>query len=157
MAHQVRQFTATVAAGTLASSPATTPMALGEWVPLTVEVESSAEAAGVVGYYLAASGQQYLPFTTGATREWLVAKAGGHRFTLDDYPTSGDWELVAYNLGAFPHILKVRWELNRVARDTHGTPEMVGGWPEVHETPYVDVIDATFGYVPPGLKISPGR
>ena len=112
---QVQQFTITVPAGTTVAAPQTTQTQLGDgWRVEWLEVRMPPGPRGQVGLYVASSGQQVIPFTTGTAHQWLVLDGEKERFEVTGQPNSGDWQVVAYNTGNFPHTFWVRFGVNLV-------------------------------------------
>jgi hypothetical protein len=84
-------------------------MQLGQFHVDWIEVEVPDGPNGQVGFYLASSNQQVIPFRAGATPLWIVSNGRVFHWDLVGQATSGDWQLVAYNTGAFPHTLAVHF------------------------------------------------
>lgn len=115
---QVQHFACTVPPGTPVASPVTIPTELGIFQVTFIEVNVPSGFNGQVGFYIASSGQQVLPFRSGATPNWLILNDTEKHWDLEDQPDSGDWAIVAYNTGNFPHTLYVTFGVNPVALDT---------------------------------------
>lgn len=111
MVTQVRSFPCTVPAGTPIAAPATFQLQLGVFEVATLEVHVPPGPNGLVGFYIASSHNPVLPAPNGGP-VWLVANDRVYAWTLTGQPDSGDWQLVAYNLGNFPHTLTVTWGLS---------------------------------------------
>lgn len=112
---QIQQFTATIPAGTPASAPVVVQMQLGVWDVTWVEIETSPGFNGAVGFYLASSLQQVIPFRKGTTPNWLVYNGQSKHWDLHNQPNSGDWQLVGYNIGNFDHTVYVAFGLVLIA------------------------------------------
>jgi hypothetical protein len=106
MADIIHQFTATIPAGTAKNSLFTSSFTMPPEDILEVEIEVPPGPSGLMGFYLAASGQQVIPFETG---EFLVWDDRVAKWTVDNYPTQAKWSIVGYNLGNFPHDVTVRF------------------------------------------------
>lgn len=108
---QIQSFPCVLPPGTTPSAPTVVPMQLGIWSPAWIEFDVPSGLAGAVGFYVAASGQQYIPFRVGNTPTWLGLNSVSKHYDLHNQPTSGDWSLVGYNQGNFQHIITVTWGL----------------------------------------------
>ena len=107
----VRQFTATIPAGTLKTSPVTIPIAL-DYVDIeSVDLEVPPGPSGLMGFYLARSGQQVIPYESG---EWLIWDDRFDSWYLTDQPTGSGWQVVGYNLDVYDHDVVVRFHTNPV-------------------------------------------
>lgn len=124
MADQVQHFPCTIPRLTPKATPVTVPMQLGEFRVDWVEVDIPAGFNSQVGFFIASSGVQVIPFRSGVTPIWLVLNNTSKHWDLTDHPTSGDWSLVGYNLGNFPHTVKVSWGLTNLA-DAPGVVNLI--------------------------------
>jgi hypothetical protein len=118
MAIQVQHHDCVIPAGTPIAAPAVIPMQLGVFVIDWIELKARPGSLGTVGFYLASSGQQVIPFNVGAVPNWFVWDDTEVHWEMSGLPTSGDWSLVGYNLGRFAHTIDVRFGLDLVP----GTP-----------------------------------
>jgi hypothetical protein len=114
MAVQVQQFAATVPAATTKTAPQITQMQLGVFEVEWVEVQVPDGANGQVGFYVASSGQQVFPFRAGSTPIWVVSNNRVFHWDVTGQPTSGDWQLYAYNSGTFPHTVTCHFGVSPV-------------------------------------------
>jgi hypothetical protein len=106
MAVEVHQYAVTIPAGTAKTSPLTTPIGYANRVVDTIEAEVPPGPTGKMGFYLAVSGQQILPFESG---QWIVWDNRHDSWDLTSLPTTGAWSLVGYNTGIWPHTVTVRF------------------------------------------------
>lgn len=111
MAAEVHQFTATIPAGTPKSSLAVVEMPLPLYEIESVDIEVPPGPSGLMGFYLALSGQQWIPWEAG---EFLVWDDRFDSWMLNDQPTSSGWEVHGYNLDSYDHDVVVRFHLNVV-------------------------------------------
>lgn len=112
MATQVRQFTATIPANTPQATPATIDLSL-DYVDIeSIDLEVPPGPSGLVGFYLARSGQQVIPYEAG---EYLVWDDRFDSWYLTDQPTGSGWQLVGYNLDVYDHSVVVRFHTNPIA------------------------------------------
>ena len=109
MAVELYQFTATVPANTPATALYVYPMPLGLWDIESIDLEVPPGPAGLMGFYLALSGQQWLPHSPGQFIVWDDTKDS---WSLNDQPTSYGWEVHAYNLDSYSHAIVVRFHVS---------------------------------------------
>lgn len=111
MAVELRQFTITLPIGTTAADPVTYPMRFParEIDQITVLVPPG--PSGVVGFQLAMGTQQVLPLQAG---QFIITDNEIVPLPIDNLPNSGDWSLIAYNSGQYPHSLQVRFYVDTV-------------------------------------------
>lgn len=106
MAVQVFHFPIVVATGSTPGSPQVTQMTMPDRVVSWIEVDVPPGPKGSVGFYIASSHSQVVPFTASPPL-YRVADDRQFHWDLTGQATTGDWQLVAYNLGNFPHTLRV--------------------------------------------------
>ena len=112
MATQVRQFTATIPANTLKTALVTVPLSL-DYVDIeSIDLEVPPGPAGLMGFYIARSGQQVIPFESG---EFLVWDDRFDSWYMTDLPTGGGWQIVGYNTDVYDHAVVVRFHTNPVS------------------------------------------
>lgn len=119
MASIIRQFTRSIPANTAQATPVTLGISFPVEQVLSVDLEVPPGPAGLMGFYLAVSGQQLIPFETG---EWLVWDDVRASWPLNDYPVTGAWSLVGYNTDIYPHQVVVRFHDQPVAAATSAAP-----------------------------------
>lgn len=107
MSDLVQQFACTVPAGTAVATPQTFQCQLGIAILNRIRWRMPPGPNGQVGFYIASSLQQVIPFRSGNVPNWIKANNEWDVIELDDMPTSGDWQVVAYNLGANAHTIYV--------------------------------------------------
>lgn len=106
MAREVYRFSVTVPAGSPQSAPQVTALPLPARIVRRVEIDVPPGPHGLVGFQLASGGSQIVPINAGA----FVAVDNAHlSWDLENQIDSGAWQLIAYNTGAFPHTLEVRF------------------------------------------------
>lgn len=59
--------------------------------------------SGLVGFYIAQSGNQIIPFKPGA---FIVADDKYFSWPVEDYPTGAKWTCVGYNTDVYPHTIQ---------------------------------------------------
>lgn len=97
-------FAVTVSAGTSKASPATTSLVFPESLVEQIDLEVPPGPRGLLGFYIARSGTQVLPFTAG---EWLVWDNRMKSYAFHDLPTGSGWQAVSYNTGGYAHTYYV--------------------------------------------------
>lgn len=105
MAVQVQQFAATIPAGTLESKPAVVPIDMDNWTLEQIDLEVPAGPAGLMGFYVANNGVQWIPRQVGT---WLVWDDVQQSWALTDQPNASGWAVIGYNTGTFDHTITVR-------------------------------------------------
>lgn len=114
MALRVFQFVATIPAGTTKAAPVTIPLTLDNWDIELLDLEVPAGPAGLMGFYVANNGVQWIPQSPG---QFLVWDDVQQSWPFYDQPNASGWQIVGYNLGFFPHAVTVRFHVNPPAVD----------------------------------------
>lgn len=109
MAQRVFQFAATIPAGTPQSAPVTVPLAIDNWNLESIDLEVPPGPSGLMGFYVANNGVQWIPATPGA---WLVWDDVQQSWWMQDQPNASGWEVTGYNTGVYPHSVIVRMHVN---------------------------------------------
>lgn len=109
MAAEVRQYTATFPAGTAIAHPVVVPVVFPPRIVRSVDWRIPPGAQGVMGWQLAMGGVQVLPTSSDT---WVVDDGTSGTFTLTNYPDSGSWQVVGYNVGAFQHSVFLTFHLD---------------------------------------------
>lgn len=109
MAAEVHQFTATIPAGTTKAAPHKVLTPLPGYVLESIDLEVPPGPGGLMGFYIAVSGQQWIPWEDG---EWLIWDDRFDSWLLHDQPTPDSWEIVGYNSDVFDHSVVVRFHVN---------------------------------------------
>lgn len=111
MATQVRQFTVTIPANTSKSALVTLPIDLDYVEIESIDLEVPPGPSGLMGFYIARSGQQVIPYESG---EFIVWDDRFKSWPLTDQPTGSGWQIIGYNLDVFSHDVVVRFHTNPV-------------------------------------------
>ena len=111
MPSEVFAFTATIPAGTLASAPVTINLPMPPRIVRSVEWRVPPGPAGLMGWALAAAGQNMIPVNSG---QWIITNDEAQTWTVDGYLTSGAWQLRGYNTGLFDHVVYLRFHTDLV-------------------------------------------
>jgi len=109
MAQEVHQYTATIPANTPKAALYTSQIALQGYEIESVDIEVPPGPSGMMGFYLARSGQQWLPFEAG---EFLTWDDRYDSWYLSDQPSGVGWEVVGYNTDRYDHSVTVRFHVN---------------------------------------------
>lgn len=109
MALRVFQFAASIPAGTAKASPVTVPIALDGWELETLDLEVPNGPSGLMGFYVANNGVQWIPQPAG---QWLVWDGVQDTWSFDEQPNASGWAIVGYNTGGWPHSVIVRFHVN---------------------------------------------
>lgn len=115
---EVRAFTVSTPAGTLASAPLVTPLAMPARIVDRIRLRVPPGPLGALGLAVGMAGVQVIPWNTG---QWLVMNDEDLDWPLEGQPTSGAWELRSYNTGQYPHLAYVTFLLR--------PPQAAGGAP----------------------------
>jgi len=105
VAIRVFQFTVTIPAGTLQTAPQTADLNLDGWDLETLDLEVPPGPAGLMGFYVANNGVQWVPQGDG---EWLIWDDVQHSWPITDQPNASGWQIVGYNTGDYDHDVIVR-------------------------------------------------
>jgi hypothetical protein len=114
MALRILQYAATIPAGTPKTAPRTTTFPLDNWEVEAVELEVPPGASGLMGFYVANNGVQWVPQPAGT---WLVWNDVLLRYPLEGQPNASGWQVVGYNTGVFPHTVTVRFHVVEVKHE----------------------------------------
>lgn len=115
MASEFHQFTATIPANTPKSSLVTVPLSL-DYVDIeSIDLEVPPGPGGLMGFYVARSGQQWIPYEAG---EFLVWDDRFDSWYTTDQPTASGWEIVGYNTDVYDHDVVIRFHTNKVQAAT---------------------------------------
>lgn len=119
MAVEVHQFTVVIPANTPKATLAVVKMKLNLFDIESIDIEVPPGPSGLMGFYLALSGQQWIPWEMG---EFLIWDDRAANWPLTEQPTSYGWEVHGYNLDVYDHSIVVRFHVNLVSV---ATPQIV--------------------------------
>jgi hypothetical protein len=111
MATEIHQFSVTIPAGTPQSNLYVSDISLDYYDIESLDLEVPPGPSGLMGFYLALSGQQYIPYETG---EFIVWDDRFDSWTLTDQPTGAGWQLVGYNNDVYDHTVVARFHVNKL-------------------------------------------
>jgi hypothetical protein len=106
MADQVQSFAVTIPPGTPKATPLVTPLTFPPRIVDEIEIQVPPGPRGEVGFQLGASGGQVIPVTVG---QFIVTDNEVIHWPVEHQLDNGAWQLIAYNTGAQPHTLTVRF------------------------------------------------
>ena len=109
MALRVFQFAVTIPAGTPKASPVTVALPIDNWEMESLDLEVPAGPSGVMGFYIANNGAQWIPASPGS---WLIWDDVQQSWPFSDQPNASGWQVVGYNTGTYPHVVTVRMHVN---------------------------------------------
>lgn len=109
MAAEVHQFTCVIPAGTAKSSPVTFAIGLPNYEVESIDVEVPPGPSGLMGFQIAVSGQQWIPWEAGQYITWDNRAVS---WTLVDQPNLGAWQVIGYNTDVYAHEVVVRLHVN---------------------------------------------
>jgi len=119
VAYRVLQFAATIPAGTPKSAPVTVALALDNWELEQLDLEVPPGPGGLMGFYVANNGVQWIPVGAG---QFLVWDDVQQSWPFTDQPDASGWEIVGYNTGVYDHAVTVRFHVNVPAPPSAAAP-----------------------------------
>lgn len=117
MAYEVRRYTVTIPAGTLASAPLVADLAMPARLVRSVLWRVPPGPRGLMGFRIGSSGVQVIPWNTG---EWIVADDEDDELVLENQITSGAWQCIGYNTGRYDHQVYLTFRLDPPPRASSG-------------------------------------
>lgn len=109
MAQEIREFPVTVPAGTPLASPVTVDVSFPERVVDAVSWRVPPGPSGLMGWRLTSAGTPVIPIQPDG---WIVTDDDSSTWPLDDYLDSGNWQVTAYNTGAYDHTVYLTFLLD---------------------------------------------
>lgn len=110
MALEVRQFSATIPAGTAKDSPHTADLDIDNRVLESIDLQVPPGPAGLMGFRVSNNGVPWIPREAG---QWLIWDDAMVTWRLDGQPDASGWEVVGYNSDDFyDHTVVVRMHVN---------------------------------------------
>ena len=119
MADEVLSFEITIPVGSSRAAPVTFQMQQPSRRVESIEVDVPSGPNGNTGFQIASSGVPVIPHNLGA---WIVPNAQHFVWASAIWPSSGDWQLIAYNTGLYPHTLWVRFNVNAITQAAAAAP-----------------------------------
>lgn len=112
MAVEVRNFAAIIPAGTAVATPTTVALTMPARTVERIEWRVPPGPRGQVGWFLAMGGTQVVPY---GTANYVIADDEDGTWDLTGLPDEGEWELVGYNTGNYPHTVYFRFLVSPVS------------------------------------------
>jgi hypothetical protein len=106
MAREIQRFSVTVPASTAKAAALAFTLAMPPRIVDEIEILVPPGPRGEVGFQLSSGGVQIIPATAGA---FEVTDNEVIHWPLEGQIDSGAWQLIAYNTGAFNHLIQVRF------------------------------------------------
>lgn len=103
-------FDVTIPAGTLPGAPLVTRTPFGDTDVDRIEWLFPDGCNGVVGIQVGARAVPVFPKGAG---QWLIRSGDAAGTDLDGMHTTGDWSVIGYNAGAYPHTIHVTFHARR--------------------------------------------
>lgn len=114
MATRVHVFTVTTPAGTLETSPQSTPLDFPQSRVERIEVLVPPGPSGLMGWAIDHSQQRILPYESAG---FIVADGEVIKWDLERFPTGRDWTAITFNEDVYEHTIYLRF---LVADDDEG-------------------------------------
>lgn len=108
MSDDIFHFTVTVPAGTPQAAPLVTLTQFRAAEVERITWRLPPGTAGKVGFQIGARNVQIIPQAAG---QFIVAEGGSGSFDLEGQHNTGDWSVIAYNTGLFPHNIYVTYHI----------------------------------------------
>ena len=122
MAFEVRRYSVTIPAGTLAATPHIESLVMPARTVRSILWRVPPGPRGLMGFQIGSSGIQVIPWNTG---EWIVAEDESDELELTGQITSGAWQCIGYNLGRYDHTVYLTFALDRAPSPAYGTPGLI--------------------------------
>lgn len=111
MADEIRHSSVTVTAGTLKAAPQETDVSFPGGDVERLDIFIPAGNAGLLGFQISYAHTPVIPYNVG---EFIVGEDERLRFDMERYGDSGSWQVRAYNLDVWDHILFIVFHLKIV-------------------------------------------
>jgi hypothetical protein len=108
---EIYVFEITVPPGVPSTAPQTFACAMPPRDIAAIDVKVPPGFNGKVGFQIAAAGQQQIPINVGA---FVVTNDEEISWDWTNSVNSGAWQVLAYNIGTYPHTFEVRFRVNLV-------------------------------------------
>lgn len=122
MAREIREFAVTVPHGTAKATPQVTDVASGTRILRRLEVKVPDGPRGQMGFQIGMATRQLIPYGVG---QFIVTNDVELGWDLEDQPSSGAWQVIAYNTGLFDHTLYVRFLFDLPGQDQVVAPTLL--------------------------------
>ena len=109
MAREIREFGVLVPAGTPKAAPLVTDISFPERRVTAVSWRVPPGPSGLMGWALTSAGAPVIPIQPDT---YVVTDNQAATWELDGYLDSGNWQVTAYNTGAYPHMVCFTFQLD---------------------------------------------
>lgn len=103
-------FQVTIPPGTPQATPLVTPTVFAPNVVERIQWRFPNGCNGAVGIQI---GSRNVPVIPGAKTQFFVQSGDTAGFDLEDMPDGGDWSVIGFNTGSFPHTILVTFKVHR--------------------------------------------
>jgi hypothetical protein len=107
----VYSFQVTIPPGTKTTAPYSQSLTFPVYTVDSIDWRVPPGPLGAMGFQIAQRNQQVIPYAAGT---WIVANDESKTWQIDNLPDNGDWSLIGYNLGQWPHSVYVRFHVEPV-------------------------------------------
>lgn len=104
MANRIEPFEVTVSTGTTKTAFQRTNLPMQQGRVDLIQIRVPPGPSGLVGFRIAHSGQSVIPYTG---ERWFTTDNDKLDWVTEDYPQGNAWQLWAYNLDVYSHIINV--------------------------------------------------
>lgn len=111
MPSQYRSFAVTVVPGSTPAAPVVTDVSFPPFYVSEITAHIPPGPLGQLGFQIASSSQQVIPWNDG---QWIVPNDDRLTWPISNAPSSGDWQVIAYNTGVFDHTIYLQFALDPV-------------------------------------------
>lgn len=116
----VHPFAVTIPAGTLPTAPLVTPTVFAPNIVDSIEWVFPDGCNGAVGIQI---GARKVPVLPGAITQFFTRSGSAGAINVEDMHDSGDWSVIGFNTGSFPHTVQVTFKVHRYIK-----PEPIPGY-----------------------------
>lgn len=110
---EVIHFEVTVPAGTPVAAPLVQVLTMPVRVITAIDWRVPAGAQGCLGFRIGARAIPVVPQPAGT---WVIAAGESGSFPLAGHHDSGDWSLIGYNTGTYPHTVYLTFHAELLER-----------------------------------------
>lgn len=110
----IHTFAVTIPAGTLSTAPLVTPTVFNPLIIDRIEWRFPGGCNGQVGIQLGARKEGVLP---NGHQTYFTRSGDTQGYDLSDMHDSGDWSVIGFNTGVFPHTIQVVFRGHRMEPD----------------------------------------
>jgi hypothetical protein len=120
----VKQFAVTIPAGTTIANPLVTPI---QFEPNEVESIDWLFPAGCQGLVGIQIGARSVPVIPADRTQWFIRSGDSQGFSVSGMHKTGDWSVIGYNLGNFPHTIHLTFRVHRITKAAPPKILVLGG------------------------------